>query len=189
MEYLPQMNCPQHRIVSRLGNMMSDGSATPYNVVIRMAERVGARHYPMPLPVLASSVEELRVLHSQEPVRNSLALCAQADATFVGIGQIDLTAPLVVDGFLTAQEVRAMKAADAAGEITSWVFDSKGRVLAEGFNELVASAPLLPAGDKPVFGVAVGAAKVPAFAAALHGRLINAVITDEATAAAILERS
>ena len=49
VEQLPPMDCPQHSIVSLLGNMMSDGSATAYNVVIRMAERVGAKHFPMPL--------------------------------------------------------------------------------------------------------------------------------------------
>jgi DNA-binding transcriptional regulator LsrR (DeoR family) len=53
VEQLPKMDCPSIRIVSLLGNMMSDGSATAYNVVIRMAERVNARHYPMPLPVHA----------------------------------------------------------------------------------------------------------------------------------------
>ncbi|MEO0911594.1 MAG: sugar-binding transcriptional regulator [Pseudomonadota bacterium] len=186
VEHLPMMDCPQHRIVSRLGNMMSDGSATPYNVVIRMAERVGARHYPMPLPVLARSVEELRVLHAQEPVRNSLELCRNADVTFVGIGQLELAGPLVVDGFMTAPEVAALQAANAVGEITSWVYDAAGRVIPSDFNARVASAPLERAEDRPVIGVGSGEAKVPAFKGALAGRLINGVITNEATAELIL---
>ena len=53
VEQLPRMSCPQHVVVSRLGNMMQDGSATPYNATIRLAERIGAPHYPYPLPVLA----------------------------------------------------------------------------------------------------------------------------------------
>lgn len=183
---LPAMDCPQHRIVSRLGNMMSDGSATPYNVVIRLAERVNARHYPMPLPVLARSAEELQVLHSQEPVHNTLELCRQADVTFVGVGQIDMTAPLVMDGFMTPQEVNALKAANIVGEITSWVYDADGNLAQGGYNDRVASAPLMQAGDKPVIGVANGPAKVAAIRAALRGRLINGLITDEATAEGIL---
>ena len=186
VEHLPQMNCPQHRIVSRLGNMMSDGSATPYNVVIRLAERVNARHYPMPLPVLARNPEELAVLHAQEPVRNTLDLCAQADVTFVGIGQINETAPLVLDGFMTPEEVRELEASDIVGEITSWVFGRDGNLARGGFNERVLSAPLGPAQDGPVVGVANGEAKVAAIRAAMTGRLINALITDEATAEQIL---
>lgn len=186
VEQLPQMDCPQHRIVSLLGNMMSDGSATPYNVVIRMAERVNARHYPMPLPVLARSEEELQILHSQEPVHNTLELCRQADVTFVGIGQINPTAPLVVDGFMSAQDAVALEETGAIGEITSWVFDREGRVIAGGVNRLVASAPLILGGQKPVVGVASGADKAPAILGALRGGLINALITNEATAELVL---
>ena len=186
-EHLAAMNCPQHRIVSRLGNMMQDGSATPYNVVIRMAERVGARHYPMPLPVLARTQDELAVLHAQDPVRNTLELCARADATFVGVGQIDEMAPLKVDGFMSEAEVTALRAQGAVGEITSWVFDGDGRIFDSGYNERVASAPLAPAGDRPVIGIAVGAAKVPAIRGALRGQLLNGLITDEATAAGVLD--
>lgn len=186
VEHLPAMSCPQHRIVSRLGNMASDGSATPFNVVIRMAERVGAPHYPMPLPVLARSREELQILHDQIPVRNTLDLCAQADVTFVGIGQIDRTAPVVIDGFMAPEKVATLQAADVVGEITSWLYDRQGRILSGGHNECVASAPLEPAARTPVIGVANGPAKVVAIHAALSGSLINALITDEATAEAVL---
>ena len=186
VEQLPSMDCPQHRVVSLLGNMMADGSATPYNAVIRMADRIGARHYPYPLPVLAKDAEELRILHGQEAVRNTMALCAEADITLVGIGQMDLTAPLVIDGFLDRAEMAELEVAGAAGEITSWVYDGSGRVIDCAFNTRVASAPLPRAADRPVIGVAVGEAKVKAIRAALRGHLINGLITNEATAERLL---
>jgi DNA-binding transcriptional regulator LsrR (DeoR family) len=186
VEQLPMMDCPQHRIVSLLGNMLSDGSATPYNVVIRLAERVGAGHYPMPLPVLARDEEELRVLHSLEPVHNTLELCRQAHVTFVGVGQIDDRAPVVQDGFKTKDEIRDLQQAGVVGEITSWAFDAQGHVLEGGVNRLVASAPLIVKSDRPVIGVASGAAKVGAIRGALIGQLINGLITNEATAELIL---
>lgn len=186
VEQLSAMSCPQHRIVSRLGNMMSDGSATPYNAVIRMADRVGARHYPYPLPVLARDESELAVLHAQEPVRNTLALCAEADVTLVGIGQIGPQAPLVVDGFLSPEEAATLLAQGAAGEITSWIYDDSGQVMDCAFNRRVASAPLGRAGDRPTIAVAVGAAKVRAIRAALKGGIINGLVTCEATAEAVL---
>lgn len=186
VEQLPRMDCPQHRIVSLLGNMMSDGSATPYNVVIRLAERVQARHYPMPLPVLARNPAELAVLHAQEPVRNTLELCRQADVVFVGIGQITAAAPMVLDGFMTPDDVRRLDRAGAVGEITSWVYDAEGRLLPGPCNALVLSAPLIVGSARPVVGVASGAAKVAAMLGALKGRLINALITNEASAEAVL---
>ena len=186
VEQLRRMDCPQHRVVSLLGNMMSDGSASGYNAVIRMAERVNARHFPMPLPVLARSPDELAVLHSQEPVANILDLAARADVTFVGIGDIADTAPMLVDGFVTRDDMRALMALGAVGEITSWVYDSNGQLL-DGFTKrCVASAPLVIDSKQPVFGIAAGDAKVAAIAGALNGRLVNCLITNEATAEKLL---
>jgi DNA-binding transcriptional regulator LsrR (DeoR family) len=186
VEQLSAMSCPQHRIVSRLGNMMSDGSATPYNAVVRMADRVGARHYPYPLPVLARDAAELTVLLAQEAVRSTLSLCAAADITLVGIGQIGPRAPLVIDGFLSVAEAEALTRAGAAGEITSWIYDAEGRVIDCDYNTRVASAPVGRAGDRPMIAVAVGRGKVAAIRAALTGRLVNGLITSEATAEALL---
>lgn len=187
VEQLSPMDCPQHRIVSLLGNMMSDGSATAYNVVIRMAERVNARHYPMPLPVFARSLEEKRTLHAQETVHNIMELARHADVTFVGIGNIGLSAPLHVDGFISRDEVRALEKAGAVGEITSWVYNSRGQLIEGLINDRVASTQLVPAQSNPVIGIAAGEAKVKAIHGALSGRLINGLITNEFTAECLLK--
>jgi DNA-binding transcriptional regulator LsrR (DeoR family) len=188
VEQITPMDCPQHRIVSLLGNMMSDGSATAYNVVIRMAERVNARHYPMPLPVFARSREEKRTLHAQETVHNIMELARQADVTFVGVGNIGLNSPLHVDGFISRDEVRALEKSGAVGEITSWVFDADGQLIDGLINDRVASMPLQPNQAKPVIGLASGEAKVAAIHGALTGRLINGLITNEATAELLLSK-
>ncbi len=186
VEQVSRMSCPQHKIVSLLGNMMSDGSATPYNATIRMADRVGAMQFPYPLPVLASDKEELTTLHMQEAVRNTIDLCKRADLTLVGIGNMDATAPLVVDGFVEDDELPELLALGAAGEITSWIYDSEGNLLDCAYNRRVASAPLDSNPNRKVIAVAVGPAKVKAIHAALTGRLVNGIITSEATAEALL---
>lgn len=186
VEQLPRMSCPQHVVVSRLGNMMQDGSASPYNATISLAERIGAPHYPYPLPVLARNPAELAAMRNQEAVRNTIDLCQQADLSLVGIGQMDRSAPLFVDGFVSAEEMDRLAALGAAGEITSWVYDSEGRVIDCAFNARVASAPLPRAAERPVIAVATGEAKLPAIRAALVGRLVNGLITSEATAERLL---
>lgn len=188
VEQLPSMSCPQHRIVSLLGNMMADGLATPYNAVVGMADRIGARHYPYPLPVLARSPAEQARLSDQEAMRNIMALCARADLTLVGIGQIDLTAPIMVDGFLSRSEIEALQAGGAAGEITCWVYDTQGRVMDCDHNARVASVPLTAGSDRSIVAVATGEAKVPAIRAALAGHLMNGLVTNEATAERLLAR-
>ncbi len=188
VDQLPMMDCPQHRIVSLLGNMMSDGSASAYNVIIRLADRINARHYPMPLPVFARSREELQLLHNQEAVHNILDLIRQADVTFVGIGNMGPTAPLTVDGFVSHDEMRALEKAGAIGEITSWVYDRKGALVEGLTNDLVASAP--PAAgrrENRSTELRAGDGKVPAMLGALNGKFVNCLITNETTAEQLLK--
>lgn len=186
VEQVPRMSCPQHVVVSRLGNMMEDGSATAYNATIRLADRIGAPHYPYPLPVLAPDPQSLAAMQAQPGARNTIMLCEKADLSLVGVGQMDSSAPLHVDGFLSSAELEALTRAGAVGEITSWVYDSQGQLLDCAYNRRVASAPLPSAPERPVWAMASGQAKLAAIRAALRGRLVNGLITSEATAEQLL---
>lgn len=186
IEHLPSMSCRQHRIVSLTGNIALDGSASVFNVIFSMADRVEARHYPMPLPVIASSPAERASLHNQKVVRSTLSLAAKADVTFVGIGEIGPNAPLVTDGFITPEERDSLVAAGGVGEIVGWVFDARGHIIDCAFNERVASAPIPSTEQGEVIVVGMGAVKTPGIRAAIAGRLVNGVITDEATAERLL---
>ena len=87
------MDCPQHKMVSLVGNIAPDGSASLFDVVSRIGDRVKAPHYPMPLPVIATTVhEKIAAAGRRRPLRNVIELARQADVTFVGIGTVDETA-------------------------------------------------------------------------------------------------
>lgn len=189
IEQMPNMDCPQHHTVSLVGNMHPDGTATAYNIVVRMANRIGSQHNPMPLPVLVRNAAELPVLQAQEPVFRTLELCANADATFVGIGHIDETSPLVMDRFISFEESRALVELGAVGEIVGWAYDADGKVIQGSTNDRVSSAKLVPANPRDVIGMAVGLDKTRAILGACRGRLINGLITDEATAIAVLAQN
>jgi len=55
VERVSPIDCPNHQIVSLVGNISADGSASFFDTVGRLADRTKARHYPMPLPFLMSS--------------------------------------------------------------------------------------------------------------------------------------
>lgn len=187
VERLPAIDCPQHKIVSLTGNVAPDGSAAFYNVLFTLADHVTAHSFPMPLPVIASSQEERDTLHSQPMIRSTLSLAAQADVAFIGIGELGAKAPLFVDGFISAQELEALHQAGAVGEIVGWAFNSDGAMVKGLTNDRVASAPL-PSRDRAlVVAVAMGEKKRPGILAAIKRRLVNGLITDEATAQALLE--
>lgn len=186
VERVSAIERPHHQIVSLVGTISADGSASFYDTVGRLADRTGARHYPMPLPFLMSSEDERKRMVRIEPIARVRAVAAKADLQLVGIGQMDDKAQLLVDGFVTRDDLLEMMRLGAVGEVVGWAFDAEGRLIQGGTNKRLTSIPpQIPARSTTV-AAAIGAAKVPAIRAALAGRLINGLITDEATARAIL---
>ena len=186
IEQLSPMEAPQHKIVSLAGNIAPDGSASFYNVIFNMADQVKARMFPMPLPVIASSAEEREMLLRQPMVRETLALTARADITFIGIGDLGPNAPLYLDGFISEVELKALQKAGAIGEIVGWAFDAQGRMIDGLTNDRVASAPMPSRETSLVVALAMGDKKLPGTVAALNRRLVNGLITDERTAEKLL---
>ncbi|MET3924344.1 sugar-binding transcriptional regulator [Devosia sp. 2618] len=186
VEQLMPMECPHHKVVSLTGNIAPDGSAAYYNVIFNVADTVKARSFPMPLPVFASSPRERELLHAQPMIRGTLALAAQANVTFVGIGDIGPDAPLYLDGFINDTELKALQQAGAVGEICGWSFGADGKLIEGLTNDRVASATLPSGEHSQVVAIAMGKRKLPGIRAALTSHLVNGLITDELTAEGLL---
>jgi DNA-binding transcriptional regulator LsrR (DeoR family) len=185
-EQISPMECPQHKIVSLVGNIGPDGSATVFDVASRVGDRVGAPHYPMPFPVVAATVHDRKLLVEQKSLRNVMDLAAQADVTFVGIGTVDETAAMLRDGFVRPDEMRAMVKAGAVGEILGWSFNAEGKLVDGMVNDRVLSVPLEVPARKRVLGVAMAPARFRAIKGALVGKLVNGLITNELMAEQLL---
>jgi DNA-binding transcriptional regulator LsrR (DeoR family) len=188
VERVSPIDCPNHQIVSLVGNISADGSASFFDTVGRLADRTKARHYPMPLPFLMSSKAERDQMLRIDPIARVRAVAAKADLRLVGIGQMDQRAQVHVDGFVSREELFEIMRLGAVGELIGWAFDAEGRIIDGGTNRRLTSIALPVPAEALTIGAAVGAAKVAAIRAALKGRLINGLITDETTAAAILKQ-
>lgn len=187
IDQLSPMECPQHKVVSLTGNISPDGSAAYFNVIFSMADAIKAPHFPMPLPVIVSSREERDLLHRQPLVAPTIALGYRSDVAFVGVGEITMQAPLLLDGFLDETEMRQLLDIGAVGEICGWIFDSDGNLIDHPVNERVASLPLPPRDRATVLGLGQGKRKHTAIRAALRGGHLNGLITDEITARYLLQ--
>lgn len=187
IDLLPDMNCPQHKIVSLAGNIAPDGSASFYNVIFSIADASKARSFPMPLPVVASTEEERDSLHRTPLVSAALELAQQADVAFVGIGELGPEAPLFADGFVSRVELDDLRQAGAVGEICGWAYDQNGKMIEGHTNTRVASGALPSTKTCHIIAMAKGDAKLPGIRAAIAGNLISGLITDEKTAGQLLE--
>jgi len=177
---------PLHRLVSLVGTISPDGSASRFNAPEHLAELTGAQHFPMPLPMHATTPGQREQLLTLDPVRRVFAMARDADAWFSGLSQFDADATLLRDGFISRDELLELLRLGAVGENLGWAFDAHGTILEEGPNLRLTSVPPTPGSDKPRICVAHGPAKIPALHAALQGRIVNGLVTDEATARALL---
>ena len=139
--------------------------------------------------MIADSVEERELLQAQRAFQTLRELAAQARVTMVGVGVIGWQAPLHKDGFITDAELAELSERGAVGEIIGWAFDAEGQLIQDSVNDRVVSMPLEQPVQRLVIGVAHGPGKVAPIRAALRGRLISGLITDEATARSVLAES
>lgn len=185
VEHVEKLDGAHHKLVALNGNVAPDGSATAYEVIVRLAEKLNAPQYPLAIPVVARTREEYALYLSMPHVKASRELAIAADIAIVGLGQIADDAPLYVDGFITAEELASLRAAGAAGEMAGHVFDAEGRYLDHPVNERIMGVRA-SVSHNPVCCIAAGASKHRALKGALHGGLFSQLITDETTAQVLL---
>lgn len=176
---------PQHRVVSVTGNIARDSSYNPFDVVMRLGDRLSAQRFLMPAPLIAESAEDRRVLEGQKPFRQIMELAAHADAILIGIGQLDNTAPVLHDKIVSREEYDGLRRDGAIGEVLGNFLDAEGRILASPLRDRVIGLPLDALATRPTVAIAGGLTKVPAIHAVLKRRMLRGLITDETAAAAL----
>ena len=85
---LPQVVNARVKFVSLLGGLTRKFSASPFDVIHRLAERTGAEAYLMPVPVFANTASDRRVLLAQIGIADVFDLARSATLMFVGIGEV-----------------------------------------------------------------------------------------------------
>jgi DNA-binding transcriptional regulator LsrR (DeoR family) len=177
---------PQHRLLSLVGTIARDGSSNPYDAALQAAEKIGAKCFLIPAPLLADSPEERKQWCHHRLYRIVEELSNQFDVAFVGIGDIRLGCPLHRDGFLTSEEVMELLKAGAVGDNLGWAFNDAGELVRASTQQRVTSIQLRRPPKKPVIAFAGGEHKACAVLGALRGQWINGLVIDEICARMIL---
>ena len=186
MEEVPVTACPQHKIISLVGAITRDGLASSYEVVMKLAERTGAQCFPMPTPVIASSVEERRLLQTQRSYTKLQELGEQVTVAFVGISEIGWQAPVHRDQFITDRELSDLIDKGAVGEIAGWAFDSSGRLVESDTNDRNAGLPLSEFRKASIIGVAGAGGRGILSSGALE--MSNVDLSEEFTSLIVAQR-
>ncbi|NBC98538.1 transcriptional regulator LsrR [Atlantibacter hermannii] len=144
----------------------------------------------IPAPLRVSSPEVAEILKRESSVRDVLLAASAADVAVVGIGSVSQKrdATILRSGYISEGEQLMYARKGAVGDILGYFLQADGEqvddlpihreLLGISLNELAQ----LPT----IVGVAGGEEKADAIYAALCGRRINGLVTEEATARAVL---
>lgn len=183
---LPRFEARSVRFVSLLGGLTRNYAANPHDVMHGLAAKTGAQAFVLPVPFFANSAEDRAILLAQPGVQEIFDMSRAAPLKVVGIGTADEGAQLVSSGMIEPQEIAEINAAGGVGEMLGHFFDTRGRVLETMLSARLLALDLESPTRTRIVAIAGGSAKVRAIRAVLESARLTGLITDEATARALL---
>lgn len=186
---------------SRVLNHLATAAESPLNVVSltggvnyylpteHPSNVFNARLYLTPAPLLVSNGELRDALRAEPDIREIERMVPLSAMSVVGIGHMGEDATIIQNGILTKNDFTILHMKGAVGDILSHFIDEAGQVVSPDLERRLMATPLevLRKLDN-VIGVAGGEGKESAILAVLQGGYLDVLITDEDTAAHLLDR-
>lgn len=172
-------------IVGGMGDERLDIHAN--HIVAKLAETLKATYHLLHAPVVVDSKETKEIILKQSSIKKTLEMGNKADIALVGIGGSPKHSTMV-KSYKDYGIVDDLNEKEIAGDICYNFINDEGALVENEWNEKTISADISKLKKIPlVIGVAAGTEKVRAIKAALRGKLVHVLITDEVTANLLLQ--
>ncbi|WP_254216360.1 sugar-binding transcriptional regulator [Tabrizicola sp. TH137] len=183
---MPRIEAGTVRFVSLLGGLTRNYAANPHDVMHNLAARTGAQAFVLPVPFFVNSPEDRVTILSQPGVQEIFDMSRGAPLKIVGIGTVAADAQLVASGMIEAGEIDEIEAAGGVGEMLGHFFDARGRIVETALTARLLAVDLDGPKEARIVAIAGGRGKVAAIRSVLESGRLRGLITDEATARALL---
>lgn len=178
-------------VVQLMGGLGArDLSMDGTNLAYKLAGKLNGECHVIQAPLVVRNRAVRDSLLEEPDIRRTLRLAAGLDIALVGIGSsYPEASALVRSGHLSREQSAALLRRGAVGNILGRQLDIHGRLCDVPLNgRIVGLQPEKLRKIPLVVGVAAGAPKAEAILGAVRGGFINALVTDESAAQAILHR-
>ena len=146
-----------------------------------------AKLYLTPAPLLMASEGIVKAMEQEPSVRQIRHMATLAQMSIVGIGGVDSNATLLTNGTLNHSDVLLLSMQGAVGDMLCHFIDKDGNVIQSSLERRLMSTSLEQLKEmNNSIGVAGGNTKAEAILAALKGKYLDVLITDETTASNVL---
>ena len=177
-------------VVPLVGGLSTAESLIAGQELVReLAARLGASYLYLHGPALLRSEAARNALLAEPSIGDVVARARTADIAVVGIGTVGTgSSTHILQGLgLSPAQRAAFLAQGPVGDTCCRFFDAQGCPIGGVVHDRVLAVDLEDLRRIPtVIGVATGAEKTPGVLGALHGRVINGLITDASLAHSIL---
>lgn len=189
VEALPRQNWPDLRVVQMLGGLgRPEADVYGADLVHRAAQALGAKARLLAAPGIVANRMVRDALLGDPQIAETLRVAARADIALVGIGRPTPGSVVMQAGILTQEEFDRLQVQGAVGDIALRFFDRHGQVVEHELNDRIIGLDLDQIRRIPrVIGVAGGTQKLGVIRAALVGKLVHVLVTDDRTAVRLLE--
>ena len=189
VDALPQRNWPNLRVVQSLGGLSQpDSRINGVDLSRRIAQTFNAKLFFLSSPGVVESKAVRDALLQDPQIKQTLAVAAKAQLAVMGIGVPDPASSISRFDILDQKELDELIAKGAVGEIGLQFFNADGEPIDTGIRERVVGLELSQYKAIPrVIAVAAGMEKVAAIKAVLKTKIIKVLVTDDATAKALLD--
>lgn len=142
----------------------------------------------IPAPLIASTSEMAQAMLQESSVSDIVRMTGLASFTLVGIGSMNENATVIRTGVISRNDFMYLGMKNAVGDVLCHFVDENGDLVETPIEDRLISVPLAELKAMPnVVGLAAGPNKVSAIRAVLKGGYLDMLVTDESTAAALLE--
>jgi DNA-binding transcriptional regulator LsrR (DeoR family) len=186
---LPYRSWPGVTVVQLLGGLgPADTVEHSAELTQDLARRLGAKLRLMPAPGIVASREMAEALKSDGQISAVLKLAAEADIALVGLGAPTPYSIVLRTGtILSKEDLERLQELGAVGDIALRYMERDGNPINLEINERIIGLTLEQIREIPrVIGIAGGTTKHEIIRAALHGNIIDVLVTDQSTAEKLL---
>jgi deoxyribonucleoside regulator len=163
-------------------------AGTAADTAMTIATKAAGQAVILPSPAILERLETKRAIEADRTVAAVLSMATTASAYLYSAGVATEDSVLVDSGYLTADEVAVLRDNGAVGDVVGRFIDAEGDTVDAELNERTVGLghDQLRAAQTAIFVVA-GEAKHPVARAVVSTGLCTVIVTDEATARALLQ--
>jgi DNA-binding transcriptional regulator LsrR (DeoR family) len=182
---LAGVSAPGGRFISLMGSLTANSAYNPFEVVHALARTTGGEGHVLPVPFIADSPADRKVLLSQRSVRQALALARRTSVAYISIGELTETSLLRRQGMISGDELASLRAAGAIGDTNGLFFDRDGRPVEHELNDRTIALGFDDLRRTNAIALIAGRAKLGAADAFLRSGVARGLVIDGDTALAL----